>query len=601
MKTDTDADNDKDTANATEERVLQGLGVSAGVAIGHIFFREPGDVPVSEKKLAPEEVSGELARFEKAVEKARRQLRKLRQRATSFHGSSAEELGYLLEAHDQMLQSGHLHSGVARRIEQEQVNAEAAVATEIEEIAGTFNAMEDPYLRSRGSEVQHVGQRILRNLTDRYFQSYDSLPRNSIIVAEEITPADTALMNPARIGGFAAVLGGAEGHTAIMARALGLPAVLGVSDLLTGIAPGTPAILDGEEGRIFLNPSPERLAFYQERRKEQAAAVRALSGIRNLPAETLDGTQLTLQANLELPSEIPQARDVGAEGIGLLRTEFLFMNREDLPGEAEQTRLLQQIVSDMTPLPVTIRTLDVGGEKLAPSLGQHIGTSPNPAMGLRAIRLSLKMPELLRTQFSAILRASVSGPVRILLPMISSTDQVVEARGILQEVAADLRAEGVNLPDPLPPLGVMIEVPGAALAADALAEVSDFFAIGTNDLISYTLAIDRGEERVANLYDPLHAGVLRLIHQAITAAGKWGRPVSVCGEMAADPRYTGLFLGLGVRELSMGPKALPRVKARTRSLHLSATEKLAEDILAERDRAEVSRRLDRFLEELQAD
>lgn len=601
MKTEHDSDTNDQTETAGEERVLRGLGVADGVAIGRIFFREPSDVPVTERQLAPEEVADELARFETAVEKARRQLRKLRQRATSFHGSSAEELGYLLEAHDQMLQSGHLHSGVAKRIEQEQINAEAAVAAEIDAIAETFNAMEDPYLRSRGSEVHHVGQRILRNLTDRYFQSFESLPRNSIIVAEEITPADTALMDPARIGGFAAVLGGAEGHTAIMARALGLPAVLGVSGLMTGIAPGTPTILDGGEGLIYLNPDAERLAYYEERRKEQAAAVRALTGIRNLPAETLDGTRLTLQANLELPSEIPEARDVGAEGIGLLRTEFLFMNREDLPDEAEQSRLLEQIVSEMAPLPVTIRTLDVGGEKLAPSLGQHIGASPNPAMGLRAIRLSLKIPDLLRTQLAAILRAATKGPVRILLPMISSPDQVTQARAILEEVARDLRARGIDIPDTLPPLGVMIEVPGAALAAGSLADVSDFFAIGTNDLISYTLAIDRGEERVANLYDPLHPGVLKLIREAIRAAHHRGIPVSVCGEMASDPRYTALFLGLGVRELSMGPKALPRIKARTRMLLFSRSQQLADELLAESQREKISEKLDLFLEELQTD
>lgn len=564
------------------------------MAIGPAHVRDSGDLHVVEYQIAPEDVEAETTRFRRAVKKAERQLGKIRGKAQTLHGTAAEELGYLLDAHMQMLRSRRLLEGVERRIGCERTNAEAAVMQEIDRIAEGFLAMDDTYLKARAQEIREVGLRIVRNLMAAPYPSFDRIDDNSIVVAEEVTPADTALMDPNRIAGFATVLGGAEGHTAIMARSLGLPAVLGVTDLMGQVRGGDVLIVDGTRGRVVVNPTEERLASYYRRQREIERETRALSRLRELPAVTRDGVRVTLQANLELPREVAQAIVSGAEGVGLLRTEFMFMNRQDLPGEDEQYEILREIVEGMGGRPVTARTLDVGGEKLAWSLDQNLGESPNPALGLRAIRLSLKERHLLDTQLAAMLRAAAHGPLRILLPMVTSVGEIREVRRALNEVEDRLRRRGERLPEQTPPLGVMIEVPGAALAADALAAVSDFFSIGTNDLTMYTLAIDRTEERVAHLYNPLHPAVLRLIQFAVEAGLRARIPVSVCGEMAGDPRYTPLFLGLGVSDLSMAPASLPRVKQRLRQLDHGASAHRARAIMEQSDSGRISALLDDF-------
>ncbi len=576
------------------ERVFEGLGVSPGVAIGPAHVREGGEVQVLEYQIPAGKLKAELARFETAVEQASRQLAKLQKSATSLHGAAGEELGYLLDAHAQMLSSSRLLNGVAKRIEKSRLNAEAAVMSEIAQIAQRFEQMDDPYLRSRGGEVREVGMRIVRNLSDQGFTSFASLRPHSIIIAEEITPADTALMDPQIVGGFASGLGGAESHTAIMARSLGLPAVLGVSGLHGHVRTGELVIVDGSNGLIFTNPRAVRLAHYQRLQQAMAREVKALTRLRNVPSATVDGERVVLEVNLELPREVGQAVAVGAEGVGLLRTEFLFMNRDDLPGEEEQYRALREIVEGVGGRPVTVRTLDIGGEKLGSALGAPFDQAMNPALGLRAIRLSLTEPNLLETQLAATLRASAHGPLRILLPMISSVSEVHRVRAVLDKVARRLRRRGAKIADPLPPVGVMIEVPGAALAADAFAQEADFFAIGTNDLTMYTLAIDRAEEGVAHLYNPLHPGVLRLIQFSVEAALRARIPVSVCGEMAGDPRLTALFVGLGVRNLSMTANALPRVKSRILQMDLQAANRRAAMIMDQVDSARIAALLDDF-------
>ena len=576
------------------ERIFEGLGVSPGIAIGPAHVRESGHVPVPEYQIPSNKVQPEVERFETAVGKAQRQLAKLQTKAKSLHGAAAEELGYLLEAHSLMLASSRLLKGVENRIADGRLNAEAAVVSEIADIAASFEAMDDAYLRARADEVREVGMRVVRNLTDRAFHGFGDLPPDSIIIAEEISPADTALMDPQTVGGFATVLGGAEGHTAIMARSLGLPAVLGVADLLRTVKAGETVIIDGINGVIVVAPSEERLLEYQARRQALARELRALARLRNVPAETRDGERISLQANLELPREVGQAAAVGAEGVGLLRTEFLFMNREDLPDEEEQYRALREVIEGMGGLPVTARTLDVGGEKLTMSLDNALGEAVNPALGLRAIRLSLKERKLLETQLAAMLRAAAHGPLRILLPMISSVGEVQEVRKAMEKVARRLKRRSVKIADPLPPLGVMIEVPGAALAADALAKASDFFAIGTNDLTMYTLAIDRAEEGVAHLYNPLHPAILRLIQFSVEAALRARIPISVCGEMAGDPRFTALFLGLGVRDLSMTSNALPRVKSQILNTDLQAATRRAAVIMDQVDSGRIAVLLDDF-------
>ena len=577
-----------------QEQVFEGLAVSPGVAIGPAYVRESGDIQVPEYQIAEHQVAAEHQRFDVAVEKASRQLGKLKAKASSLHGAAAEELGYLLDAHLQMVESSRLLTGVRRRIERDLINAEAAVKAEIAAIAGNFATMDDAYLRARAQEIGEVGMRIVRKLVRFEYRGFAAVETGSIVVAEEVTPADTALMDPQRVGGFASVLGGAEGHTAIMARSLGLPAVLGIANLLSAVRTGDPLIVDGSNGLVFVHPTAKRVAAYKRRREELEREARALTRLRNVAATTRDGQTVRLQANLELPQEVGQAIAAGAEGVGLLRTEFLYMNRDDLPSENEQYDALMQIVEGMAGRPITVRTLDVGGEKLASSFGAAVAESANPALGLRAIRLSIKEPKLLETQLAAILRAGAHGKLRILLPMITTGSEVSTVRKQLIKVARRLSRRGVKIADPLPPLGVMIEVPGAALSADALARSSDFFAIGTNDLTMYTLAIDRGDEQVAHLYNPLHPAVLRLIQFTVEAALRARIPISVCGEIAGDPRFTALLVGLGVRELSMTTNALPRVKSRILGLDLQEATRRASVIMDQSDSGRITALLDDF-------
>ncbi len=576
------------------ELVFEGLGVSAGIAIGEAHLVETGAVQVPEYEIAAGDVEKELERLASALAKSDKQLRKLKTKSAELHGAAAEELGFLLDAHMQMLSGSRVIRGVEVRIAKQLQNAEAAVQAEISHVAQEFAGLDDPYLAARAADVREVGNRLLRNLTQTPYEAFRHMPEGSIIIAEELTPADTALLDPKMVYGFATVLGGAESHTAIMARSLAIPAVLGVAGLIGVVQTGDKMIVDGTAGRLILNPTPARIAEYHRRQAELERTGRLLARLKKAPAITRDGQRVGLLANLEMPREVEMALNAGAEGVGLLRTEFLFMNRDDLPDEDEQYKALREIVEGMEGRPVTIRTLDVGGDKLAASLSQHLGESANPALGLRAIRLSLKFRDLLDAQLGAILRASAYGPVRILLPMISTVNEVRQVREALRQAARRMKRRGVKIADEMPPVGVMIEIPGAALAADALAQVSEFFAIGSNDLTMYTLAIDRGEEQVAHLYNPLHPAVLRLIQFATEAALRARIPISVCGEIAGDPRYAPLLLGLGIQDLSMAAVNLPRVKQRIRSLDYLAATRCARVIMDQSDSGRIAMLLDDF-------
>ncbi len=576
------------------ERRLEGLGISPGIAIGPAFVTAD-DIAVPEYKLEADQIETELQRFGAAVTLSIKQLRKLKGKAEGLPGTAKEEAGYLLDAHLHMLTNSRLVRGVERRIQSDGINAERAVVEEIAQVAESFAGMGDAYLAARVEDVRVVGARLVRNLTKTPYAAIQHLPEGTVVLAEELSPADTALMDPRRIAGFGTVLGGAESHTAIMARALNLPAVLGVAGLLDEVESGDLVVVDGSEGAIVLNPTPATVGRYEAKREEFERAQRQLHRLRRLPAVTRDGVDVVLQANLELPRELDQAREAGAAGIGLLRTEFLYMNRDSLPDEEEQYQAYANLVRGMEGKPVTIRTLDIGGDKMAPSLAKMLPVDGvNPALGLRAIRLSLKERRLLDTQLAAILRASVLGPVRILLPMISNVGELQRVRDALAQIVRRVKRRGVRLPKQIPPLGVMIEIPGAALAADALADSADFFAIGTNDLIQYTLAIDRGDEAVADLYNPLHPAVLRLIQFSAQAALRARKPVCLCGEMAGDPRYTALLLGLGITDLSMSPANIGRVKQRIRALDFAAATRRANAIMDQHDDGRIASLLDDF-------
>ncbi len=577
---------------AGAETRLRGLGVSPGIAIGVVHRHDAGQVEVGEYRVARDKVEAERQRLAAAVAAAGAEIGRLRESARALPGAAGEEMGYLLDAYQQMLQGSRLIRAADQRIAAERLNAEAAVQHEVAEIARRFVAMDDVYLAARVEDVREVGRRMIRHLAGGAQRPFSHLPNHAVVLAEELTPADTALLGPARVAGFATALGGTASHTAIMARSLGLPAVVAIEGSLAAAAQGAPAIVDGTEGLVILDPEPATLAAYRRKRADLLRLRRALQRLRAVPAVTKDGTPITLQANLELPAEIDAVLAAGATGIGLLRSEFMFMNRDDLPDEDEQYAALRGLLERLDGRPLTIRTLDVGADKLAPSLG--IGQGPNPALGLRAIRLSLKHPEILHTQLAAALRAGVHGNVRILLPMVATVDELLLVRDALDAAAKRLRRRHVAVASPLPPLGAMIEVPGAALAADALAGHADFFAIGTNDLTQYTLAIDRADEAVAHLYNPLHPAVLRLIQFATEAALRARIPVSVCGEIAGDERFTALLLGLGIRDLSMATTNLPKVKRRILDLDLIAATRRARVIMDQSDGRRISHLLDDF-------
>jgi phosphoenolpyruvate-protein phosphotransferase (PTS system enzyme I) len=577
------------------EKRLTGIGVSPGIGIGPAYIGERGDLPISEIPIDVANIEAERSRFAEAVAVSTKQLRKLKTRATALPGSAADEIGYLLDAHLAMLANSRLVRGVNQRIARQRINAERAIQLEVEEIGKSFAAMSDPYLAARIDDIQVVGSRLIRNLLKKPYVPYSGLTGGAIVLAEEVTPGDTALMDPRRIGGFATEFGGPDSHTAIMARALGLPAVLAIPGLLERVRADAPVVIDGTTGTIIVDPSPETLIEYRERREELVRERRQYARLRRLPAVTRDGIEVRLEANLELPVELEHAVANGAMGLGLVRTEFLYMNREELPSEDEQYEFFASLVRGMAGRPVTLRTLDVGGDKMPETLASYAtADTANPALGLRAIRLSLKERRLLDPQLAAMLRAARHGPVRILLPLVSTLDELRRARDAMEQVARRLRRRGVAIPEALPPLGAMIEVPGAALAADALAASADFFSIGTNDLIQYTLAIDRGDEAVAELYNPLHPAVLRLIQFSVEAALRAKKPVCLCGEMAGDPRYTALLLGFGITELSMAPSNIPRVKQRVRALDLAAASRRTRAIMDQLDDERIASLLDDF-------
>ena len=578
------------------ERRLIGIPVSPGIAIGKVFGSHEAPAPVVRHRIQASDAQAEAARLDQAIAQSRKQLLKLRARLGNLPEDSQSEIAPLLDAYLQMIGPSRLVRGARRRIGDNLVSAETAVMDETDAIAAALLALpaedDDPGGRQRRSdEVAEVGRRLVRNLTQTPFRSFNGLPPGAVLACESLRPADAALLDPSRLAGVATDEGGSDGHTAIMLRALGVPAVLGVAGLSQAAQSGETVVVDGVAGTVVVNPTAETLAAARKAVTAFARVQQKLALLRRLPAVTTDRETIELQANLEIPAELPLIAQSGAAGIGLLRSEFLFMNRETLPDENAQTETYRSVIEAMGGDPVTIRVLDWGGEKDIEAL-QSEGVVPeakdeNPALGLRGIRLLLRQTELFETQLAAILRASNAGPTRVLLPMVTNVAEVRDAREIYERVARRLRRRGERLPETLPPLGIMIETPGAALSADALALEADFFAIGTNDLTMYTLAVDRGESDVAALYDPLHPAVLRLVQFATEAALRMRMPVSVCGEMAANPKLLPLLLGLGLRSFSMNAAAVPRVKQAVRAANLADCVRFARKVMDQSDPAQI--------------
>ena len=567
--------------------VLHGTGVSSGIAIGkaYVLHRERPEVP--EYVLPTHLIEEEVQRFNSAIEAARTQLERIRNHIPK---SAPPEISSIIDTHLLILHDKMISDAPSSTIREKNYNAEWALKTQSDQLAGVFEQMDDPYLRSKKTDVGQVVDRILRNLLTSTAEEHDQITDaldGQIVVANDLTPADTVLLKHTRIGAFVTNLGGPISHTAILARSLEIPAIVAVHNATRYIRNGEDLIVDGKLGVLIVSPEPAIIAEYQQRQKDIAQLKRELATIKASPSETRDGCAITLYANIELPDDVKAANKVAAQGIGLYRTEFLYMNRPDVPGEEEQYRAYAKVVKAIPGKPVTIRTLDLGADKRVDGGGRGSETvTVNPALGLRAVRLCLHDTALFRPQLRAILRASALGQVRIMIPMLSSLGEMFRVLDLIEETKAELRHQGQPY-DPELQVGGMIEVPAAAIAADLFAPNLDFLSIGTNDLIQYTLAIDRVDEAVNYLYDPLHPSVLRLIANTIRAGKAAGIPVAMCGEMAGDTRYTRLLLGLGLNEFSMHPSSLLEIKRIVRESDLSNLQDFARQVMDVRDTDEL--------------
>jgi phosphotransferase system enzyme I (PtsI) len=515
--------------------------------------------------LDPGEVPAEIGRFESAVREAAEQLKKIKGMIEPGH--PLEEHTYILDTHVLLLEDRMFFTGTKEAIASERQNAEWALSEIVQKIESAFDTIEDAYLKERARDIHFVGERVLRILMGRSDdRGFHQLPPNSVIVAHDLSPADTAQLQSDKVLGFAIDMGGRTSHTAIMARSLKLPAVAGLEHLARSAGTGDTVIVDGSTGVVILNPDLDTIFRYRERQELYRNYHQGLMAFGQLPAVTNEGAcSVRILANIELVDEIDIARGHGAEGIGLFRTEYLFLGRRDLPSEDEQYQAYRHVVEGYGPNPVTIRTLDAGADKFATNL--NLAHEANPAMGLRAIRLCLEHREFFKTQLRAIFRAGVHGNCRLLLPMISCLTELQAAKAVMEEIKQELAESG----EPFQPdirIGVLVEVPSAVAIADLLAREVDFFSIGTNDLIQYSLAIDRVNEHVNYLYETLHPAVLRLIRDIVRVGQAAGLPVAMCGEMAGDPVNIPILLGIGLEELSMNALSIPMVKKFIRSISM---------------------------------
>ncbi|MCP4395257.1 MAG: phosphoenolpyruvate--protein phosphotransferase [Alphaproteobacteria bacterium] len=581
----------------TNEQVYSGIGVSTGIVIGKAYVHNIDTFVVPRNHIKNEQIKEEQNRFDAAAKKTITQITKMQNKAQKL-GAAGEEMHFILDAYNKMLEGSRLVRGVKNYIEKEEVTAEFAVQEEINTLIKSFESMDDSYLAARAEDLRGIERRLLRNLYGKPLIPFSGLPKDAIIFAKEMTPADTALLDPNDVSGFATVLGGAQSHTGIMAKSLNIPAVVAIEGLLEIVRTGDLVIIDGDTGKVIIFPTKETHNYYRGQRATYISEKNALKRLSSVPSITKDNIHISLKANIELPREVKSTIESGAEGIGLLRSEFMFMNRDTLPSADEQFEALKEMIEKLDGRMLTVRTLDVGGDKLSKVI--DTGSGANPALGLRAIRLSLYFPKIIEAQFEAILRASAYGPVKIMLPMINSVHELIQAKEILEKIAEKLKKEKVPMANPLPPIGVMIEIPSAALTADILSWHADFFSIGTNDLIQYTLAIDRTNEKVAHMFDPLHPAVLKMIDFTTKAALNAHIPIAVCGEMAGDPALTPLLLGLGVRELSMPSSRIPLVKKSIMNLSLRTCVEHAKHALEQTDSKVTKKIVDSLNHKLQS-
>ena len=558
-------------ADAGTEKRFHGVGVSPGIARGTVFVHRTDDDEEPPVRRIPEsEIPGEIARFEAALIQTRAQILEMQERIAEAIG--AKDAG-IFDAHLLVVEDRTLIDEVLRTLTRDRSNIEHVFQLVANRYSKTLSEIDDPYLRERALDIHDVARRVLHNLMGKQTRPLSSIDSAHVLVAHNLTPSDTAQLNRQLVLGFATDVGSKTSHTAIMARSMNIPAVVGLHNVSEVLESGQHVLLDGYNGLLILNPNDQTLWEYGELEIKKTRVEEKLTELRETTSTTLDGRHVVLSANIELPEEVTVVKKNGAEGIGLYRTEFFYINKTELPNEEEQYVNYKRVADDVLPFSVIIRTLDLGGDKFMSAL--DLPEELNPFLGWRAIRFCLERPEIFKVQLRAILRASIGGNVRMMYPMISGVDELRRANAVLEECKAELRAEGIPFHEEME-VGAMIEIPSAAVTADLLAHEVDFFSIGTNDLIQYSIAVDRVNERIAHLYEPTHPAIIRLIKMTVDAAHKHGIWAGVCGEIAGDPALTALLIGLGVDELSAAPPVVPQVKYIVRRLKLTEAQSLAE-------------------------
>jgi len=572
-------------------KVAQGIAVSPGIAIGRAFLFSEEKLAVPSYEISPGQVSYELERFNTAVDKATRDVESLLSQEGGELGDAERKL---LESHRLMLTDPELASQVGKELQSRKRNVEWVLVEVVKALTQKLAATGDEYLRERASDIHDIANRILRHLMYRKRVSLESLDEQVILVAHNLLPSDGISMNKQMVLGIAADFGGKTSHVAILARSFEIPTVLGLSELAAHVHSGDQLIVDGNRGVVIVQPDDETLREYVRSREAWQKHELQLLNLNELKAETRDGKLILLEANIEIPEEIDSVLAHGADGIGLYRSEFLFIVPKRFPAEEEQLAAYLRVLESMKPREVTIRTLDLGGDKIIP--GVRPVEESNPILGWRAVRFCLSRPEIFKTQLRALLRASVHGNLKIMFPMISGVEELESTLEVLEQAKQELRREGHPFDEEIP-VGIMIEVPSAAFTSDILAKKVSFFSIGTNDLIQYTIAVDRENERIAYLYEPFHPGVLRLIRMVIDSAHAGGIPVGMCGEMAGDPYAAVILLGLGLDEFSMSAIGIPEIKRIIRSVTVSEAEELVGTIMEMKSYREIDACVRTWMEE----
>ncbi len=570
--------------------MLKGVRVASGFAIGEaIVLREINFTKVV-KSLNEGQLEAEMERFKEAVDKAKQQLQQIE---NNFRRDVGEEQAAIFVAQQMFLEDPALVDEVIEQIRTRKVNAEQIVQELFEAYAETFEQMEDMYLRERASDIRDVGSRLLANLQG-VTATLTAIKEESIVIARELTPSTLAQLDRQKVIGIAIEEGGSTSHTAILARTLGIPTVIGIRNLIDMVSSGDKVIIDGQAGVIYLNPDEDMLISYRVKEATWKKEQQILEGLKDLPSVTQDGYEVQLMANIGMPADVPLANFWNAAGVGLFRTEFLYLDRDSFPNEEEQFQAYKVVAAEMQGKPVIIRTLDIGGDKELAYF--PLPKEDNPFLGLRAIRLSLKQQDIFKTQLRAILRASSYGNIKIMYPMVSSVKELLEANHLLAEAKRELEKEGYTFSKDIE-VGIMVETPAVAMLADIFAQEVDFFSIGTNDLVQYTLAVDRLNQDIAVLYDHYHPAVLRMIKMVVDAAHKEGIWAGICGEMAADVLCTPVFLGMEIDELSMNAIALPEIKRVVGSLTQSNSKEVMTKTLALRTGSEVKEYLQEVYQE----